>query len=97
MKNDLRLAGWAFYDFANTIFSAVVLTFYFPLYLTALTHRNLNLGISASLAMVLAGLAVPSLGALSDRTGKTKLYLVWTTVLCVIFTFLLSLANSVPR
>lgn len=90
----LRLLGWAFYDFANTIFSAVVLTFYFPLYLTSLTHRNLNLGIATSTAMVLAAVAVPWLGALSDRTGKTKFYLICTTFFCIVFTVLLSFENS---
>lgn len=89
-KKNLSLYSWAFYDFANTIFSAVVLTFYFPLYLTDLTHRNLNLGVSTSGAMVLAGLVVPWLGALSDRTGKTKSYLIITTILCVTFTLALS-------
>ena len=96
MKKNFQLVGWALYDFSNTIFSAVVLTFYFPLYLTSLTHRNLNLGIATSLAMVLAGLVVPWLGALSDRTGKTKAYLIATTLFCIAFTALLSQFNSVP-
>lgn len=90
-----QLYSWAFYDFANTIFSAVVLTFYFPLYLTSITGRNLNLGATTSSAMILAGLAVPWLGALSDRTGKTKVCLALTTLLCVVFTIYLSFARSV--
>ncbi len=89
-KKTLTLYSWALYDFANTIFSAVVLTFYFPLYLTDLTHKNLNLGLATSGATVLAGLVVPWLGALSDRTGRTKTYLLITTLLCVGFTFGLS-------
>lgn len=96
MQRTLILYSWAFYDFANTIFSAVVLTFYFPLYLTGLTHQNVQLGLSTSLAMVLAGLAVPWLGALSDRTGRTKLYLIGTTFLCVTATFSLSLFTAIP-
>lgn len=46
--------------------------------------------------MVLAGLVVPWLGALSDRTGKTKTYLIGTTILCVVFTLLLSVFTTVP-
>ena len=88
--------SWAFYDFANTIFSAVVLTYYFPLYLTSLTQRNVSLGLTTTSAMVLAGLVVPWLGALSDRTGKTKAYLLRTTLLCIAFTFGLSLFVSIP-
>lgn len=89
-----RLYSWACYDFANTIFSAIVLTFYFPLYLTHLAGRNLQLGVATTGAMVLAGLIVPWLGALSDRTGKTKFYLVITTLACVSCTGLLSILDS---
>lgn len=96
MAGKLALYSWALYDFANTIFSAVVLTFYFPLYLTAVTQRNLNLGVTTSTAMILAGLVVPWLGALSDRTGKTKAYLILTTLSCVVFTVSLSFLRSVP-
>lgn len=92
----LILYSWALYDFANTIFSAVVLTFYFPLYLTDLTGKNVHLGMASTAAMVLAGGAVPWLGALSDRTGKTKFYLLLTTLLCISFTALLSMFTSVP-
>ena len=70
------LLSWASYDFANTIFSAIVLTSYFPLYLTELAGKNIYLGAASSLSMILAGLIVPFLGALSDQTGKTKVYLI---------------------
>ena len=96
MKTKLPLFGWALYDFANTIFSAVVLTFYFPLYLTSLSQRNVHLGVATTSAMVLAGVVVPWLGALSDRTGKTKTYLVVTTLLCIVFTMLLSFFTFLP-
>ena len=96
MKINRSLYSWALYDFANTIFSAVVLTFHFPLYLTGFTHRNIHLGVVTTMAMVLAGLTVPWLGALSDRTGKAKEYLIRTTIFCVGFTALLSLFTTVP-
>lgn len=90
MRSNLTLYSWACYDFANTIFSAVVLTFYFPLYLTALTQRNFYLGVTTTVAMALAGFVVPWLGALSDRTGKTKFYLIVMTVICILCTTSLS-------
>ena len=90
MEKKFPLYGWALYDFANTIFSAVVLTFYFPLYLTGLTGKNVPLGLATTGAMVLAGFAVPWLGALGDQTGKTKRYLIFTTLLSVLFTLSLS-------
>lgn len=95
-RKNRGLYSWALYDFANTIFSALVLTFYFPLYLTGLTQRNIPLGLASALSMILAGLAVPGWGALSDQTGKTKLYLIRTTLLCVTFTLSLSFFNRIP-
>lgn len=94
-RKRLSLYSWASYDFANTIYSAVVLTFYFPLYLTHLTGRNVSLGFSTTSAMVLAGLVVPWLGALSDRTGRTKAYLILATLLCIFSVLGITWAHSV--
>ncbi len=89
------LFSWAFYDFANTIFSAVVLTSYFPLYLTSLAGSNWLLGAATTGSMILAGLVVPFAGALSDRTGKTKKYLWRTTLACIVFFALLSATRKI--
>lgn len=80
-----RVFSWALYDFANTIFSAIALTTYFPLYLTTLAGANWYLGVATLLSMFLAGMVVPWLGALSDQTGKTKRYLIVTTLTTVLF------------
>lgn len=88
--NWLRLTSWSLYDFANTLFSAVVITFYFPLYITSVTGANKYLGLATTGAMVLAGLTIPMFGALSDNTGKTKRYLTGTTLACIFFAALLS-------
>jgi len=90
------LFSWALYDFANTIFSAVVLTAYFPVYLTSLAGANWYLGAAAASSMILAAGAVPLLGALSDQTGKTKRYLIRTTLAAVIFQAALGLTQHVP-
>lgn len=90
-----RLISWAFYDFANTIFSAIVLTAYFPLYLTEIAGANWYLGVATTGSMILAGLSVPFLGALSDHTGKTKTYLLRSTLLAIAFLIPLSITRSV--
>lgn len=95
MKRLFRGAvSWALYDFANTIYSAIVVTVYLPLYFTAASGRAAPLGISATLSMLLAGILIPPLGRLTDRTGKTKQYLLVSTVLCVLCTAGLSWAGS---
>ncbi len=91
----LPLLSWAFYDFANTIFSAIVLTVYFPLYLTDLAHgTHWYLGAATTASMILAGMVVPFLGALSDQTGRTKAFLILATFLCILFLIPLSFIRS---
>lgn len=85
------MLAWASYDFANTIFSAVVLTSFFPLYFTSLSGANWPLGVATTGSMILAGIFMPFLGALSDQTGKTKNYLIKSTLACIFFLIPLSL------
>lgn len=86
MKISRKSLSWSLYDFANTIFSAVVLTSYFPLYLNERVYgKPWYLGLATTGSMLLAGAAVPLLGALSDSTGKTKTYLLRMTFLCLVF------------
>ena len=92
----LSLWSWALYDFANTIFSAVVLTAYFPLYLTDLAGANWILGAATTGSMILAGIFTPAMGSLSDKTGKTKHYLVGTTLLSVVSLYFLSVFKTIP-
>ncbi len=85
--------SWAIYDFANTLFSAAVITLYFPLYFTALTGANRYLGIATTCAMILAGLATPIAGRICDQTHAAKHYLFRMTLACIGCTFFLSLLN----
>ena len=90
------LWAWALYDFANTIFSAIVLTAYFPLYLTELAGANWYLGAATTGAMLLAGIFTPVMGAFSDQTGKTKVYLINTTLASIACLYYLSVFKTVP-
>ena len=92
----IPLLAWAFYDFANTIFSAIVLTAYFPLYLKDLAGANWILGAATTGSMILAGIFTPAMGALSDRTGKTRHYLIVTTLISIAFLYYLSVFKTVP-
>jgi len=74
--------SWALYDFANTIYSAIVVTLYLPLYLNQQTGKNWPMGVAMFGSLLLAAFLVPFLGAVADRTGRTKQYLFRLTVLC---------------
>lgn len=78
----LPIFSWAMYDFANTIYSAVVVTAFFPVFMARLAGRDLYTGIAQTLSMIAAGLFVPIAGAVADRTGRAKRYLFWFTLAC---------------
>jgi len=88
----LPILSWAMYDFANTIYSAIVVTAFLPHFLRALAGRDLWTGLAQTVSMILAALLVPAAGALADRTGGNRRYLWWLTVVCCAATAAIGLA-----
>lgn len=95
----MRKQAWAWcgYDFANTIFSGIVVTYAYSLYLNAETGLDAPAGLANSLSMLLAALSVPLAGALADRTGNGRRFLFLATALCCLFTGLLGAGGGVVR
>jgi UMF1 family MFS transporter len=85
--------GWAMYDFANTIFSMNIVTFFFaPWIILTLGVEDIYYSLSYSLSMILVAVTMPGLGRRSDRCGGKMRGLTTFTLLAVFFTVLLSLA-----
>ena len=90
--------GWAFYDFANTIFSYAVVSFAIGLWLTDDARfgeggGNLAFSIAIAVSVGLNAIVSPILGALSDRGGGRRLpFLLFFTLLCIIPTALIGLS-----
>jgi MFS transporter, UMF1 family len=88
--------SWALYDFANTIYSFAIVSFAMgPWTVRALGEANGTLAftVAGSLSVLLNALVSPALGAVSDRTGGRKRYLLVFTVLCVVPTALIGLVD----
>ncbi len=90
--------AWAFYDWASSAFSAVIITFVFATYfsqgiaidpVTGTAQWGWALTISAMIAAVLG----PILGAVADATGRRKPWIFMFTWLCIIATGLLWFAE----
>src|SRR3989344_2924470 len=82
---------WGMYDLANTIFSALFVTFFFPLYIKQYLGGNeLQLGLVFGLSMLAVGLIVPVIGAWSDRVRKRLPFIITFTILCCIFAALVA-------
>jgi len=83
--------SWAFYDWANSSFSAVISTFVFPAYFARQIAENETVGTSqwgyaVGLAGLLVALSAPLLGAIADQGGRRKPWLGAFTALCVVAT-----------
>ncbi|MCP4631613.1 MAG: MFS transporter [candidate division Zixibacteria bacterium] len=87
----LTSISWGSYDLANTIFSMIVVTRFFPLWIIDdLGGTNLMVSITRSSAMLFIAISMPLLGGISDRIGKRKFFIFIFTILCCLFTTFLS-------
>ena len=78
--------AWALYDFANTIFSFAIVSFAMSLWVISfLGEENQWLfGLAVSVSVLVNAIVSPILGAMSDRTGRRKPFLLFFTVLTVV-------------
>ena len=84
--------GWVLYDFANTIFSMSIVTYYFsPWIIEDLHTKDIFFSISYSTSMLLVAITLPALGRKADLGGTRLRDLKTFTYLCVACTVLLSL------
>jgi UMF1 family MFS transporter len=82
------LFAWCLFDWANSGFPTVISTFVFSAYFTkAVAASEIEgtayWGWAASLSGLAIALASPVLGAVADRTGRRKPWIVTFSVLCI--------------
>ena len=92
----LAVWAWSFYEFANTIFSISILSYFFPLWLgdelgAGAGFYNYVVAVSA----VLVAVSAPFLGSLADFRQRRRPYLVLLTVFSVAATAALTLAGGI--
>ena len=86
--------AWSVYDLANTAFSALFVTFFFPLYIKQFMGGNeFQIGLVFGLSMLFVAVTVPFIGALSDRLKRRMPFIIFFTILCCVFTYLVIHAN----
>ncbi len=85
--NIKEVFAWGMYDLANTIFSALFVTFFYPFYVKQFLGGNeFQIGLVFGLSMLAVGIIVPVIGAWSDALGKRMPFIVFFTVLCCLLT-----------
>ena len=94
-SSGLRVFSWAFYDFANTIYSMNVVSLYFSLWITVDNGRgDILVSAANSISMALVALTMPLLGALSDQIRRRMPFLMGLTAGCILFTALIGLIGG---
>lgn len=90
-RSGRALLSWAFYDWANSGFSAVVETFIFAAYFTRQVAVDpvsgaALWGYTVGATGFLLALAGPLLGAMADQSGRLKIWLGAFTLFCILAT-----------
>lgn len=85
----LALWSWALYDWANSAFFTIILTFVFARYFSQTVVGDEVAGTQAwgnivGVAGAVVAVLAPFLGAIADRGGRRKPWLLFFTLLCVI-------------
>jgi UMF1 family MFS transporter len=94
MTEKKKIFVWSLYDFANTSYSIIVVTFLYAVYFKETVNSNSGegdfyWGLGTSVSMLLTALISPVLGAVADYTSTKKRFLSFFTVVCIISTALL--------
>lgn len=92
-----KVIAWSLYDFADTAFSALFITFFFPILIKAhLGGNEFQIGLTLGLSILLAAFLVPLIGAISDATGRRMPILVITAFLTALFGALTGYTQLLP-
>ena len=93
-KNNKTIFAWSMYDFANQPYTTLVITFIYSTYFAKAIAPNEIIGTALwSRAMTITALTVaflsPIMGAVADKTGHRKLFLIFWTYVCIVGSFAL--------
>lgn len=88
-ENKRALWSWALYDWANSAFFTIILTFVFAQYFSVSVIQDEVAGTRAwgnivGIAGVVIAILAPILGAIADQSGRRKPWLISFTLLCVV-------------
>jgi len=87
--------SWSIYDFANQPFTTIIVTFiYSTFFASTIFLGSEEAGVSAwgkaiTISSLVVAILSPIMGAIADRGGYRKLFLIFWTWICIIFSFLL--------
>ena len=93
-----EVVSWSLYDFANSAFTTLIITFIFSRYYAEVVaddplHGAVLWTRAVNISAITVALLMPVLGAIADHSGRKKLFLLIATAQSVVFTALLFFAG----
>ena len=85
-----KVGAWALFDFANSVYPAVITTAVFPAFFVGYLvadeagRGEFLWGAAVSLSALLVAGSAPLLGAIADRGGARKKFMMGYTTLCLL-------------
>ena len=87
--------SWALYDLANQFFALNIVSLYFVRWLTVEKKvPEIFYSISFGVSLFFIAVFAPLLGAISDELNRRRPFLIYLTLLSVLFTMILGLSNN---
>ena len=86
--------SWSLYDFANQPFTTIILTFVYSTFFTDFIAPSGEVGAimwgrAVSISAICVAILSPIMGAIADNGGYRKIFLIFWTWICIIFSFML--------
>ncbi|MFH0913409.1 MAG: MFS transporter, partial [Candidatus Omnitrophota bacterium] len=96
LKNLSLILSWALYDLANQFFALNVISLYFVRWLTIERQSpEILYSIAFVISTFFVAVSAPILGAISDITARRKPFLIYLTLLSIIFTMVLGVSKNI--
>jgi UMF1 family MFS transporter len=98
-QSDRRtLVSWCMYDWANSAFNTLVITFFYSAYFSQVMAPDTDRGMqmwawAISASGLLIAILSPILGTVADRSGRRRRYMILFSYVCIAFTVLLTFVS----
>ncbi len=98
-----KVKGWALYYWGNHAFTTSIITVFFPIFFKDYWNHGVDvststfrLGLANSCASLIVALSAPVLGAIADKGGHKKRFLLGSAFLGAVMVFALHFVGSGP-
>ena len=94
-QRGFQIVSWSLYDLANQFFALNIVSLYFPLWLSKMKVAPIFYSITFGVSVFCVAFFAPLFGTIADIGGRRKPFLIYFTLLSIVFTFGMGLFTNV--